>query len=91
MTDLHALYSEWEREEVARREQSERLKAFFKAAKDNGLNPKALRVAFAEKFALDHFPAAKVEKRSSDASDADLYLATLCGPRTPAYTREEAA
>ena len=85
--DLHGIYAEWEREERARREQSDRLKDLFKNAKIEGFNPKGLRVAFAEKFALDHLPAEKVAKRSEDANDADLYLAALSGPRTPAYAR----
>lgn len=86
---LHGLYEEWEREERARRQQSERLKDLFKTAKSDGFNPKGLRVAFAEKYALDHDTGEKLQKRSQDASDADLYLATLAGPRRPAYPRVE--
>lgn len=88
-TDLHGIYSEWEREEHARREQSDRLKELFKAAKSDGFNPKGLRVAFAEKYAMDHETGEKLQKRSQDASDADLYLATLADPRRPAYPRVE--
>lgn len=84
MADLpiRGIFEEWEREETARREQSERLKSLFKRAKDDGYNPKALRVAFAEQYATDHFPAAKVAARTSDANDVDLYLAALAGVRT---------
>lgn len=83
MADLpiRGIFEEWEREETARREQSERLKALFKRAKDDGYNPKAMRLAFAEQYAVDHFPAAKVAERSSDAADVDLYLAALAGVR----------
>lgn len=87
-SEIHGLFSEWEREETARREQSERLKELFKTAKGNGWNPKALRVAFAEHYALAHFPAAKLQKREADLGDADLYLAALSTPLAGVHTRE---
>ena len=79
---IRGIYDEWEREEVARRAQSDRLKDLFKRGKDEGYNPKALRQAFAERFALEHFTGEKLQKRERDASDVDLYLAALAGVRT---------
>lgn len=79
---IHGIYDEWEREETARRQQSDRLKDLFKRAKDEGYNAKALRQAFAEQYALDHFTGEKLQKRATDASDVDLYLTALAGVRT---------
>lgn len=78
---IHGIYDEWEREETARRDQSDRLKDLFKRAKDEGYNAKSLRQAFAEWYALEHFTGEKLKKRERDASDVDLYLANLAGVR----------
>jgi len=81
---IHGIYDEWEREETARRQQSDRLKELFKRAKDEGYNAKALRRAFAERYALEHFTGEKLQKREQDASDVDLYLTALAGVREAA-------
>lgn len=78
--EIRNLYADWQREETARREQSERLKALFATAKDMRLNAKALRVAFKERYALDHLSKDDIEKRNEDAGLVDEYLSVLSGP-----------
>lgn len=87
---IHGLYAEWEREETARREQSERLKALFVAAKANNLNPKALRVAFKERYRIAHQTPDQAAKASELSDEVELYLITLAGVGAPARTREAA-
>lgn len=77
-------YAEWEREELARNEQSERLKALFAAAKDRDLKPKALRVAFKARFAMLHGSPEEQDKRVAHDEAVEEYLNDLAGVRVRA-------
>lgn len=75
------LYARWERLERARRESSDDLKELFGEAKAFGLNGKALRVVFAEKYRDENEDADKRSKRLETGADVELYRSALARVR----------
>lgn len=83
---IRKLYDRWERFEDSRREMSEDLKELFAEGKAGGHNPKAMRIAFAERYRQTHDDADKRAKRELQDEEVELYLAALAG--VPARARE---
>lgn len=83
---IRKLYDRWERFEDSRREMSDDLKELFAEGKASGHNPKAMRIAFAERYRQTHDDADKRAKRELQDEEVELYLAALAG--VPARARE---
>lgn len=83
---IAGLFAEWEREETARRDQSERMKAIFAVGKSNHLNPKALRAAFRIRYAELHQTAEERTKAEANDTVISEYLEVLAG--LPGRARE---
>jgi uncharacterized protein (UPF0335 family) len=80
-SQVPSFYARWERLETARRESSEDLKELFSEAKAFGLNGKALRVVFAEKYRDENEDAGKRSKRLETGADVELYRSALARVR----------
>lgn len=76
-----AFYSRWAPHEDKRREIADDHKAMFAEAKSEGLNPKALRKAFAEQYRVENQTADQAEKRNETDGDVELYLSALARVR----------
>lgn len=75
------LYETWETEELARCLQQERLKDLFAEAKDQGLNPKALRNAFRHKFSVKTETEDQRQKRERTDDETSIYIEALARVR----------
>lgn len=80
-SQVPSFFARWERLETARRESSEDLKELFSEAKAFGLNGKALRVVFAEKYRDENEDAGKRSKRLETGADVELYRSALARVR----------
>jgi uncharacterized protein (UPF0335 family) len=78
---VRRFYDRWEPFEDTRRQISDDLKELFAEAKAEGLNPKALRSAFAEQYRVEHQTSDEAKKRLNDGTDFDLYLSALARVR----------
>lgn len=74
-------YARWSPHEDKRREIAEDHKEMFAEAKAEGLNPKALRKAFAEQYRVENQTADQAEKRNETDADVELYLTALARVR----------
>jgi uncharacterized protein (UPF0335 family) len=93
---VRRFYDRWEPFEDTRRQISDDLKELFAEAKAEGLNPKALRSAFAEQYRVEHQTNDEAQKRLNDGTDFDLYLSALARVResddeTPPASQEQPA
>ena len=80
-SQVPSFFARWERLETARRESSEDLKELFSEAKAFGLNGRALRVVFAEKYRDENEDAGKRSKRLETGADVELYRSALARVR----------
>lgn len=78
---VNQFYDRWAPYEGRRRDISDDLKELFAEAKGNGLNPKALRAAFAEKYRIDNQTSDEAEKRLRNDDDFELYMQALARVR----------
>ncbi|MGN6118038.1 MAG: GapR family DNA-binding domain-containing protein [Nitrobacter sp.] len=78
---VRRFYDRWEPFEDTRRQISDDLKELFAEAKAEGLNPKALRSAFAEQYRVEHQTSDEAKKRLNDGADFELYLSALARVR----------
>src|SRR6185503_3404015 len=78
---LPTFYARWSRLEEARHTGSEDLKELFSEAKAFGLNGKALRIVFAEKYRDENEDGDKRSKRLETGADVELYRSALAHVR----------
>lgn len=76
-----SFYARWSPHEDKRREIADDHKLMFAEAKSEGLNPKALRKAFAEQYRVENQTSEQAEKRNETDDDVELYLSALARVR----------
>ena len=79
-----AFYERWAPHEDKRRQIADDHKEMFAEAKAKGLNPKALRKAFAEQYRVENQTNDQAEKRAANDTDFELYLTALARVREDA-------